>query len=115
MATIDLISHFGKQAANFLDVGGGAKQNAVEKGLELVLAKRPRSILVNIFGGITRCDEVAKAIVRMRATQGEATPLVVRMTGTNEEQGRAVLRAANIEVCDSLQSAARRAVELAVI
>lgn len=114
MATLDMITYFGSKPANFLDIGGGANQEATRKGLELVLAKQPKAVFVNIFGGITRCDEVAQAIVGIRRQYGKSIPMVVRLAGTNQDAGRAILeKEAGIEVFDLMQTAAQRAVELA--
>lgn len=113
MATLDMITHFGGKPANFLDIGGGASQEATQKGLELVLAKQPKAVLVNIFGGITRCDEVALAISAVRRQYGRSTPMVVRLVGTNQNTGRAILKETGIEAFDLMQTAAQRVVELA--
>lgn len=113
MNTLDLVQREGGRAANFLDIGGGAKADVVHNALEL-LARDPRvkGILINIFGGITRGDEVAQGIIEARRDLDLQRPLVVRMTGTREEEGRRLLLQAGItpEVTDT--AAARKIVEL---
>jgi succinyl-CoA synthetase beta subunit len=113
MATLDTITYLGKRPANFLDAGGGAGQSVTSQGLELVLAKKPQAVLVNIFGGITRCDDVARAITKVKKEQNSSIPIVVRLTGVNQDSGRAILAEAGVEVFDEMQLAAQRAVELA--
>jgi succinyl-CoA synthetase beta subunit len=111
MATIDLVKKEGGDPANFLDLGGGAKADVVKKALEMLSADaKVRSVFINIFGGITRCDEVAKGIVSARDELGIALPLVVRMTGTNEKEGREILQAAGITPGVDAVEAARIAV-----
>ena len=92
MATMDIIKHFGSAPANFLDIGGGAKAERVATALRLILADPGvKAVLFNIFGGITRCDEVAKGIVTALEEVKPTVPLVARLVGTNEEEGRAIL------------------------
>ncbi len=92
MATMDIIKHFGGAPANFLDIGGGAKAERVATALRLILADPGvKAVLFNIFGGITRCDEVAKGIVTALEEVKPTVPLVARLVGTNEEEGRAIL------------------------
>jgi len=107
MNTLDLVQREGGRAANFLDIGGGAKAEAVHSALEL-LANDPnvKGILINIFGGITRGDEVASRDLNL------TLPLVVRMTGTREEEGRQLLQEAGITPAASATAAARSIVEL---
>lgn len=113
MATMDILQHFGARAANFLDVGGGAEGARMTRALELLAETDPAVILVNVFGGITRCDEVADAVrhVRDRGAFG-AIPLVVRLVGTNEEEGQRILRDGGIRAHLGLRDAAREAAEL---
>ncbi|RLE65199.1 MAG: ADP-forming succinate--CoA ligase subunit beta [Thermoprotei archaeon] len=113
MATMDLISHYGGKPANFLDIGGGARANMVKEAL-LRLLSNPniKVIFINILGGITRCDEVAKGIVEA-LEEGGRKPIVVRLKGTNEEEGFKILRCAGVEVYDDMEEAAKKAVELA--
>lgn len=111
MATLDAIAHFGGRPANFLDAGGGASVEPTAQALDVLVGMRPRVIFINIFGGITRCDDVARAILTVRETRGIPVPLVVRLVGTNEAEGVALLRAAGIEAYRDMAEAARRTVE----
>jgi succinyl-CoA synthetase beta subunit len=115
MNTLDLVSREGGRAANFLDIGGGAKAEVVHSALEL-LAGDPnvKGILINIFGGITRGDEVAHGIIDASRDLNLKLPLVVRMTGTREEEGRQLLREAGITPEATATGAARKIVELAI-
>jgi succinyl-CoA synthetase beta subunit len=114
MNTLDLVKAAGGSPANFLDIGGGAKAEVVKKSLELiVMDANVRAIFINIFGGITRCDEVARGIIAARDELGITLPLVVRMTGTAEEEGRRILQEAGITPGISAPEAAAKAVELA--
>ena len=114
MNTLDLVEREGGHAADFLDIGGGAKAEVVHSALEL-LANDPRvkGILINIFGGITRGDEVAHGIIDATRDLNLNVPLVVRMTGTREEEGRQLLREAGIPPEAGASAAARKIVELA--
>jgi len=112
MATIDSLQYFGGAAANFLDAGGGASEEATAKALELVLAKNPKVILINIFGGITRCDDVANAFASVKKRQGIPVPVVIRLVGTNQEKGREILQEVGISAYDTMHEAAQKAVEL---
>lgn len=114
MATLDLINHYGKSAANFLDIGGGAASGVVRDALQLVFSKHPKAVLINVFGGITRCDQVAQAIVDVKRQRGFLAPVVVRLVGTNQEAGQNILQSAGIEALTNMQEAARKATELAV-
>ncbi|MDI6866585.1 succinate-CoA ligase subunit beta [Methanoculleus sp.] len=109
MSTIDLIDYYRGRAANFLDVGGGADQERVMHAVRLV-ASLPsvKVILVNLLGGITRCDEVARGII----TAGVDVPVIVRMAGTNEEQGRRLLAEHGYRMVDSMEAAVRVALEV---
>lgn len=114
MATMDVIQHFGGEPANFLDIGGSAKADRVAKAFRILLADRSvRAIFVNVFGGIVRCDEVAKGIVAAAREVGLDRPLIIRLTGTNEEEGRRILAGAGYKVGTSMAEAARAAVEAA--
>lgn len=114
MNTLDLVSREGGRAANFLDIGGGAKAEVVHNALELLaLDPNVRGILINIFGGITRGDEVAHGIIDASRDLKLTLPLVVRMTGTREEEGRQLLREAGIAPEATATGAARKIVELA--
>jgi succinyl-CoA synthetase beta subunit len=114
MNTLDLVQRAGGRAANFLDIGGGAKAEVVRNALEMVLLDpKVRGILINIFGGITRGDEVARGIIDASGTLTRKVPLVVRMTGTREAEGRLLLREAGITPTAEATEAAQLIVKLA--
>ncbi len=113
MATLDMIQHYGGSPANFMDAGGGAGEELTAKALELLLATNPRSILINIFGGITRCDDVANAFINVKKRMEIPAPVVIRLVGTNEDKGRQVLMENGIDAYKSMHEAAAKAVELA--
>ncbi|MGC8827946.1 MAG: ADP-forming succinate--CoA ligase subunit beta [Anaerolineae bacterium] len=114
MATMDMTKLFGGAPANFLDIGGGARADRVAAALRIILADpNVRSVLINIFGGITRCDEVARGILEAFAQVPAQVPVVVRLIGTNEEEGRRLLAEANFITARTLSEAARLAVEAA--
>jgi malate-CoA ligase subunit beta len=113
MATMDLIKHAGGEPANFLDIGGGASAERVAKAFRLVVSdSQVKAILVNIFAGINRCDWVADGIVLAVKEVGLTVPLVVRLAGTNVEEGRRILRESGLKItiCDELSEAATKAV-----
>ena len=113
MSTLDLVQRAGGNAANFCDIGGGAKAEVVENALSVILMNpRVKGVLINVFGGITRGDEVAKGIVTARDNLHMTLPLVVRMSGTREEEGREILRHNGIEPGASAWEAAKKIVEL---
>ncbi len=112
MATLDMVQHYGGEPANFLDFGGGADVEKTSQSLELLLGTDPRVLLINIFGGITRCDVVAEAFVRVKQSQGIELPVSFRLIGTNEEEGRAILEKEGIKTFNSMDEAVRHAVEL---
>lgn len=97
MATLDLINEFGSSPRNFMDAGGGSSKEATASALEILLSTQPKAILINIFGGITRCDEVAKAFIQVKETMDIQVPVVIRLVGTNEEAGIALLAEHGIE------------------
>jgi succinyl-CoA synthetase beta subunit len=117
MATLDLVDQVGGRAANFLDVGGGADSRTLSSALELILSDgRARSVLINIFGGITRCDLVAEGIVDALGRLRVNVPIVVRLAGTHAQQGRGILTQANhprVVPSTTMLEAAREAVEAA--
>ncbi|GAB6157420.1 ADP-forming succinate--CoA ligase subunit beta [Desulfotomaculum varum] len=113
MATLDMIHHFGGSPRNFMDAGGGAGTEATARALEILLSTNPRAILVNIFGGITRCDDVARAFAQVKNSVGIPVPLVIRLVGTNEEAGVAILKQQGINVYRTAQEAVARVVQLA--
>ncbi|KPV64926.1 MAG: succinyl-CoA synthetase subunit beta [Candidatus Bathyarchaeota archaeon BA1] len=113
MATLDIILLYGGNPANFLDVGGGASADKMALALNLVLSDpKVRVVFINILGGITRCDEIAKGILEARRRIGILKPVVIRLMGTNEEEGRRLLTEAGLHVLDSMEEAAKRAVEM---
>jgi succinyl-CoA synthetase beta subunit len=114
MATMDIIKEFGGSPANFLDIGGGAGADKVSAALKIMLSDHSiRAILINIFGGITRCDEVAKGILQALKDVNTKIPIVVRLTGTNDQVGLELLKKAKLEVADSLVDCAKKAIALA--
>ena len=114
MATLDAVSLYGGKASTFLDLGGGADAERVEKGIEIAMMyPKVKAILVNIMGGITRCDEVAKGILSARKDGDITVPLVIRMVGTNEEEGQDILNGAGIPFLKTMEEAASKIVELA--
>jgi succinyl-CoA synthetase beta subunit len=114
MNTLDLVQREGGRAANFLDVGGGAKADVVRNALELIAGDpHVKGILINIFGGITRGDEVARGVIDASRELNLTLPLVVRLTGTREEEGRRLLQDAGLAPEATATAAARKVVELA--
>ncbi|MQC26915.1 MAG: ADP-forming succinate--CoA ligase subunit beta [Chloroflexi bacterium] len=114
MATMDIIKLFGGEPANFLDIGGGANAEKVAAALRIILQdKNVKAVLFNIFGGITRGDEVAKGILEALKQIKTDVPMVVRLVGTNAEEGRALLADANMITAESLAEAAQKAVQAA--
>ncbi len=115
MATMDAVSNAGGAIANFLDVGGGANAQRVRNCYELVVNNTGATVFfINIFGGITRGDEVARGVVEaMSQTTSRKIPLVIRLTGTNEEEGRRILAAAGMTPVETMDDGARQAVRLA--
>jgi succinyl-CoA synthetase beta subunit len=117
MSTLDVVALVGGRPANFCDLGGGGDAQGVVDALEVITSDpQVRSVLFNIFGGITRCDEVARGILQALSQLSIEDPIVVRLDGTNAEEGRRLLREAappNLHVEPTMLDAARRAVELA--
>jgi succinyl-CoA synthetase beta subunit len=114
MATMDMTKLYGGEPANFLDIGGGARADKVAAALRIILSdENVKSILINIFGGITRCDEVARGILTALDEVPTELPMVARLVGTNEEAGRDILAAARMTTATTLNEAARLAVEAA--
>jgi malate-CoA ligase subunit beta len=114
MATMDMIKHAGGEPANFLDVGGGASPERVAAAFNLVLTdKNVKAILVNIFAGINRCDWVAQGVVQ--AAKNLRVPLVVRLAGTNVEEGRRIIEGCGLAIisADTLAEAAHKVVAAA--
>jgi succinyl-CoA synthetase beta subunit len=114
MATMDIIKLYGGEPANFLDVGGGAKADKVAAALRIILSDpNVKAVMFNIFGGITRGDEVARGILLALKEVKTKVPMVVRLVGTNAEEGRALLADANMLTAESLAEAAQKAVAAA--
>jgi succinyl-CoA synthetase beta subunit len=113
MATMDIIKFYGGEPANFLDVGGGATEEQVTEAFKILIAdKKVKAILVNIFGGIMKCDVIAEGIINAAKTVKLSVPLVVRLEGTNVEQGKQLLKESGIELiaADDLADAAQKVV-----
>lgn len=113
MATLDIIKQHGGSPSNFLDIGGGASADKVSTAMKIICADpKVRVILINIFGGITRCDEVARGILAAGDELKNDIPLVIRLAGTNAEEGMQLLSATSLKTAASLEEAARVAVSL---
>lgn len=113
MTTLDEVSRAGGRPANFLDIGGGAKAEFVRNALEIVLMdQKVKGVLFNVFGGITRCDEVARGIVEANSAMDVRLPMVIRLVGTKEQEGRELLASTNLVPATSMQEAAGKIVEL---
>ena len=109
MATMDVIQLYGGEPANFLDIGGGADEATIREAFKIILEDpNVKGILVNIFGGIQRCDIVANAVLETSAAIGLDVPLVIRLSGTNFEEGRAIVDASNLD-CHSVETLAEGA------
>ncbi|MGE5673417.1 MAG: ADP-forming succinate--CoA ligase subunit beta [Mycobacterium leprae] len=113
MGTLDVLSYYGGRPANFLDAGGGSGVEPTAQAFDALLGTNPKAIFVNIFGGITRCDLVAEAIIQVKQSKGINVPLVVRMVGTNDVRGREMLAGAGISAYTDMGEAARAAVKAA--
>ena len=114
MTTMDIIKLFGGEPANFLDIGGGASAEKVAAALEIILSDpNVKAVLFNIFGGITRCDLVAQGILDALEEVKTDVPMVVRLVGTNAEEGRQLLKDAEMDTADTLAEAAQKAVAAA--
>ena len=112
MALLDVLSGLGLKPANFLDVGGGASKERVYKALELLFKMKPKCVLVNIFGGITRCDVVAEAIIQALGDFINHPPLVIRLTGTNDKEGIALLKDSGIHAFQDVLNAMEKVKEV---
>ena len=117
MSTLDVVAEAGGSPANFLDAGGGSKAEAITSAVEVILSNsRVKAVLFNIFGGITRCDEVARGLIEAFNKIQPTVPFVVRLDGTNDEEGRALLAEAdlpNVHTEATMDGAAQKVVELA--
>ncbi|MEN6579909.1 MAG: ADP-forming succinate--CoA ligase subunit beta [Anaerolineaceae bacterium] len=113
MATMDIIKNLGEEPANFLDIGGGASAEKVAAAMRLILTdKNVKAILINVFGGITRCDEVAKGLIQASQEVKPTVPIVARLVGTNEEKGRSLLEGSSLIYVDSLVGGAEKVIQL---
>jgi succinyl-CoA synthetase beta subunit len=117
MSTLDVVAQAGGAPANFLDAGGGSKAEAIVSAIEVILSDpKVKAVLFNIFGGITRCDEVARGLIEAFGQIDVQVPFVVRLDGTNDEEGRRLLKEANlpnVTIEATMNGAAERVVELA--
>ena len=114
MATADLIEYFGGTPRNFLDVGGGASQEKVENALRIMInSGKIKSILINAFGGITRLDDVANGIIEAKSKYDITVPIVIRLNGTNQDEGFAILKNSGLDAYLDMEPAIQKAVELA--
>jgi len=114
MATMDIIKLYGSEPANFLDVGGGASKEKVSAGFKIILSdKNVKGILINIFGGIMKCDVLAQGVVKAAQETNLSLPLVVRLAGTNVELGREILKKSNLKIisANNLSDAAKKIIE----
>ncbi len=111
MATMDIVKLYGGQPANFLDVGGSSNPEKVLNAIKIILRnQKVRAILINIFGGITRCDDIAKGIIMATDQIDIKVPMVIRLVGTNQEEGRAMLEEKGFSVADDLSTAVQKVV-----
>ena len=114
MATMDVIKLYGGNPANFLDIGGSSNPNKVIEAMKLLLSdKNVKVVLINIFGGITRCDDVARGLLEAFKQIKTHVPVVIRLTGTNEKEGRALLKGTDLHVANTMGEATQKAVDLA--
>jgi succinyl-CoA synthetase beta subunit len=117
MSTLDVVSQAGGAPANFLDAGGGSKAEAITQAVEVILSdEKVKAVLFNIFGGITRCDEIARGLIEAFDQIKPTVPFVVRLDGTNDKEGRELLAEAdlpNVHMATTMLEAAEKVVELA--
>ena len=114
MTTMDIVKLYGGEPANFLDIGGGAGADKVAAAMRIILSDpNVKAVLLNIFGGITRCDEVARGILEATSEIKPKAPMVVRLVGTNAEEGRALLANAKMITAETLVDAAKKSVAAA--
>lgn len=113
MATLDLIKYFGGEPANFLDIGGSSNPQKVIDAMNLILSdKNVKVVMINIFGGITRCDDVARGLIIALDKIKVEVPIVVRLSGTNSKEGLEILKQANLPIVETMSQAAQKAIEL---
>ena len=114
MATMDMIKYYGAEPANFLDIGGSSSPEKVLSAMKIILRDgNVKAVLINIFGGITRCDDVANGLLEAKKKLGVDIPLVVRLTGTNEEEARELLEGTDLVSVDTMDEGVKKAIEIA--
>ena len=114
MATMDMIKRYGGEPANFLDVGGSSSPDKMATAMRIILSDpNVKAILVNIFGGITRCDDIANGLLEARKQADIRVPVVARLTGTNAREARDLLASTDVTPADTMADGVRKAVELA--
>ncbi len=114
MATMDMIKLYGGEPANFLDIGGSSNPQKILEAMKLLLSdSHVKVVLINIFGGITRCDDVAKGLLEAFDQLETDIPIIIRLSGTNEEEGRALLKGSKFNIGTTMSDAGRKAVEIA--
>lgn len=114
MATMDMIKYYGAEPANFLDIGGSSSPEKVLSAMKIIVRdSNVKSILINIFGGITRCDDVANGLLQAKEKLGVDIPLVVRLTGTNEEEAREILEGTQLIPASTMDEGVKKAIEIA--
>ena len=114
MTTMDLVKRYGGEPANFLDIGGSSNPEKVVSAMEIILSdSKVRAILINIFGGITRCDDVANGLVQALKQLKPTVPVVVRLTGTNEKEAQKILASVDLPTANTLDAGVKKAIELA--
>jgi len=112
MATLDMVKRYGGKPANFLDLGGGAPTERIAKAIKIVMSDPSvKVVFINILGGLTRCDDVARAILNSIRDSERTKPIVIRLVGTNEAEGKHILSQAGLQVLDSMEEAAKQASE----
>ncbi|HLC74965.1 MAG TPA: succinate--CoA ligase subunit beta, partial [Candidatus Nanoarchaeia archaeon] len=112
MAALDVLHHFKLKPANFLDVGGGAGEERMFHALQILAQRKLKCIFINIFGGITLCDEIARAIVAAKTKLKMKVPLVVRMSGTNVEEAQRILETAQLHAVSSMAEGIKKVREI---
>jgi succinyl-CoA synthetase beta subunit len=114
MATMDMIKHYGARPANFLDIGGSSNPGKVLSAMKIIVRdKNVKAILINIFGGITRCDDVANGLLQAKKDLDLDIPLVVRLIGTNEEEARKLLEGTELVPAATMDEGVKKAIAIA--
>jgi succinyl-CoA synthetase beta subunit len=113
MATMDMIKLYGGEPANFLDIGGSSNPQKVIDAMNILLSdKNVKSVMINIFGGITRCDDVARGLVKALEEIKTEIPIVIRLSGTNAKEGLEIIEKTGLPTVSTMSQAARKAIEL---